>query len=85
MLIYNVKEQVGQGENQNVQFKEKRNTRKWKRAKSSAQRDGGLKKSLIWNGLRGMVTSGLAKLPTYEKELKQAVKEINNNRKLMYL
>jgi hypothetical protein len=32
-----------------------------------------------------MVTSGLAKLPTYEKELKQAVKEINNNRKLMYL
>lgn len=47
MLIYNVKEQVGQGENQNVQFKEKRNTRKWKRAKSSAQRDGGLKKSLI--------------------------------------
>jgi hypothetical protein len=44
---------------QNVQFAKKRSTRKCNKTKPSAQGDKkDLKKSLILNGLKGLVTSG---------------------------
>ena len=39
MKICNVKEQAEQGKSQNVNFEEKKNTRKWDRAKSYVQGD----------------------------------------------
>ena len=72
MQIYNEKEQAEQGKIQNVQFEEKRSTREFNGAESSAQGVKMLfKESLMLNGIKGVVTSHPAKLPTCEKGIKE--------------
>jgi hypothetical protein len=59
MQIYNENEQAKKGKIQNVQFEEKRSTREFNGAESSAQGVKMLfKESLMLNGIKGVVTSG---------------------------
>lgn len=59
MQVYNEKEQVKQREIENVQYKEKRNTRKCKvLAKFNIQEMRSLNKSLMLSGIKEVVLSG---------------------------
>lgn len=58
MQIYNEKEQAEEVKIQNVQFEDRRSTRKSNGTESSAQGVESLKKSLVLNGIKGVVTSG---------------------------
>lgn len=55
--IYSHNEQLRQGKIQNVQFEEKKSTRKWNEAMSCAQGEKQLKKTMILNRIKGVVTS----------------------------
>ena len=72
MKMYNEKEQAEQGKLQNVNFEEKKNTKKWNGAKFCVQGDKQIKK---WNKGSGNLKarSHPAKFPTCEKELKKSL------------
>lgn len=86
MQIYNEKEQVGQKEIQNIQFKEKKKARKhvtglpWKKEK--------LRRGLIYNGIKGKVPktrSNTAQLPNWKGLRESLLLERNNKQKLLQM
>ena len=70
MKIYNEKEQAEQGKLQNVNFEEKKSTKKWNRDKFWVQGDTWMKK---WNKGSGVLRekSHTAEFPSCGQELKK--------------